>query len=175
MKMEIAQVQEITFRLNLNVSPMYAFALKYYPAIVDQVANGVGSETNWFYHLIPDTNWGQNLCPISHPHDWDYTFPFIFNTEAEGVSHFHLANQRFHKNGRTLADSGFCILRPMRRHRIGLYANILESDGELAFWANKELPKDFREPFYDNIDIDIKVIARYREIDSFLRKEMKLV
>lgn len=172
MKMDIMKVRAITQKLHLDVPRMYEYALLCYPSIADQVANGVGSETSAFYHLTPDTVWGLNINPSSHGHDWDYTFPFKFVTYAEGMKHFHAANERFRINCLKLVEDGSWLLKPFRRHRVEFYFKILEAEGELAFWSNKILPPDVPNAIKSTIDLDEKVIARYQEIQDFLTKNM---
>ena len=173
MKMDIKKVQEETKRLKLEMTPMYEFALFNYPEIVNELANGVGSETAWFYHLIPDTVWLLNINPSSHIHDWDYTLPFYFMTKELGENHFHEANARFLRNcKKQIADGSFIFSYP-RILRCNMYYKAVESEsGQIAFWSNKILPEGFPKELKKELDFDVSVLERYREIFSFLDDEM---
>lgn len=175
MKMKIAEVQKITQRLNLEMPALYEYALFNYPSIVDELANGVGSETNWFYHLTPDTVWGLNINPSSHVHDWDYSIPFEFATYADGLAFFHAANNRFRDNCMKLVEDGCCLLRPFRRRRVEFYFRVLESQGELAFWSNKVLPTDIPFEIAEKVELVPAVIERYRQIQNVLSGKMMAV
>ncbi|MEI8244346.1 MAG: hypothetical protein WCI51_00865 [Lentisphaerota bacterium] len=151
MKMKIALVAEITFRLELEAPPEYLKLLKSNPEIIDAVANGVGSESEGiFYHLTPDTNWLMNINPVSHAHDWMYTFPLRFNSVAEGLAWKRLADHWFDLNHKVMIDDGKAFLRGVRNERRTEYNILLDAGGSEAFWCNKMLPPDF-EYYYSTL------------------------
>lgn len=165
--MAIAKVRSETARLRLIVPDDYRMALVERPDLVDEIANGVGSETEgFFFHLTPDTNWGMNINPVSHPHDWMYTFPLVFKTVAEGLAHKRLADHWFKLNHETMIADGIAMLRSPRRSRAAKYDKLLALGGDAAFWADKPLPEDFGY-YYDVTPVyDAARVARLLEIET---------
>lgn len=176
MKMNIQSVKEITLRVGLEMPLMYEHALRYNNQFVDELANGVGSETSFFYHVTPDTIWFLNINPASHIHDWDYSIPFTFKTYEEGMKYFHAANLRFKNNCYKLIDDkeNSSCLRTVRKWRVDLYFKILEGDsGRLAFWSHKILPSDIPNEIKAATDQYEGVIDRYNQIYNILLLEMR--
>lgn len=140
------KIEEITIGLELECSAEYQRCLMWYPEYYPQVANGVGSETSWTYHITPDTAWLLDISPTAGIHDWDCTFPYYFRTYAEGMKWFITANERFRSNMEKQIADGFFMLRPPRRCRKAEYFWLLENThiAHNAFWSNKILPPDWR-------------------------------
>lgn len=170
MKMPIQKVKTETLRLKLHCPPDYLAMLVEAPEIVDEVTNGVGSETHWTYHITPDTVWGLNINPTSHAHDWMYTFPLVFPTVAAGLAWKLLADRYFKLNGQLQIDDGFCLLRKPRRARINTYSTLLNASGTEAFWANKPLPPDFDRYYSTRPSYDEQKVSRYMEIETTIKE-----
>jgi len=168
MKMAIEKVRAETLRLKLHCPPGYLAVLDRRPDVVDHVANGVGSETSWTYHITPDTVWGLNINPTSHCHDWMYTFPLYFPSVALGLAWKHLADRYFGLNGHIQAKDGTWLLQGPRTRRINAYAAILSAGGSEAFWAQKPLPPDYNFFYSSRPDYDHKVVARFMEIEQII-------
>jgi hypothetical protein len=149
MKPPIQEIVKITNRLQLYAPEWYYDALNKAPEIIDNLTNGVGSETHWSYHLIPDTNWFLNMCPVSHPHDMMYSMPLEFNSVVEGLAWKRLADYWFELNGIILIDSACSWLNRPRKSRLNKYIIGLNIGGSEAFWANKILPPDY-DNYYSN-------------------------
>lgn len=167
-KMPIKKVQRETVRLHLQAPPEYLLMLSQYPWIVDEIANGVGSETSCMYHLTPDTAWGLNINPTSHGHDWMYTFPLFFPTVADGLIWKMRADQYFDLNGHIQVADGIAILRPMRRARIDEYTAILMAGCSKAFWENKPLPPDYDAHYTNRPSCDPAKLTRLMEIEQII-------
>ncbi len=172
MKMDIDKVFIETKRLLLRGPEDYLLMLQYCPEMVDEVANGVGSETSWTYHLTPDTVYGMNINPTSHPHDWGYTFPLEFKSVADGLAWKRKMDFWFAKNLQTQIDDGSKILRPLRNSRRTEYIEALKLGGDAAFWADKPLPPDFYEYYDETPDYDEARVKRLAEIE---RTSIKLI
>ena len=170
MKMPIKKVKAETLRLKLHCPPDYLAMLIEVPEIVDEVTNGVGSETHWTYHITPNTVWGLNINPTSHAHDWMYTFPLVFPTVAAGLAWKLLADRYFKLNGHIQVDDGFFLLRKPRRARINSYITLLNAGGTEAFWANKPLPPDFDRYYCSRPSYDEQKVSRYMEIEQKIKK-----
>ena len=170
MKMNIAKVAEITTRLQFHAPPEYLALLKAAPEIIDAVANGVGSESEGiFYHLTPDTNWGMNINPVSHPHDWMYTFPLTFKSVAEGLAWKRLADHWFDLNHATMINDGSSWLKVVRNLRRDEYNLALAAGGSEAFWCNKPLPQDYYY-YYSGLPLmDDKQMEKYRLIEQEIK------
>lgn len=160
----LARLLKITDRLKLDCTPEYLKIFNSHPELYHLVCNGVGSETNWTYHLTPDTIWGMDISPSAGIHDWDFTFPMEFQNYTEGMTHFHRANRRFHDNVEKQISDGCDLLKPLRQHRNNVYFHLLENSaaGHRSFWSNRLLPHDWlefnhytpdfnREKFRDNL------------------------
>jgi hypothetical protein len=141
------KTEDITLMLELECSAEYLRCLLLYHEYYRQVANGVGSETSWTYHLIPDTAWLLDISPTAGIHDWDFTFPYYFTTYAEGMKWYHLCNHRFRDNFEKQIKSGVWFLRTPRRCRKIEYYWILDNTfiSHNAFWSNKKLPADWKK------------------------------
>lgn len=170
MKMAIAKVKSETLRLSLQCPAEYLAVLTRRPDIIDMVANGVGSETSWTYHITPDTVWGLNINPTSHPHDWMYTFPMYFPSVALGLAWKHLADRYFDLNGHIQVADGLCLLRPMRRARINNYTIILSAGGSEAFWAHKPLPPDYDDFYCKRPDYDPATVKKFLAIEQEIKQ-----
>ena len=171
MKMVIVDVRKETLRLKLVVAEDYRVALMERPDLVDEVANGVGSESEgWLFHLTPDTNWGMNINPTSHNHDWMYTFPLVFKTVAEGLAHKRLADHWFAVNHETQIDDGVAILRALRRQRADEYNTLLAAGGDEAFWADKPLPEDFGYYYDIRPSCNLTRVKRLTAIETAVTK-----
>lgn len=168
MKMAIDKVQRETFRLRLQTPPEYLAALSQRPDIVNAVANGVGSETSWTYHITPDTVWGLNINPTSHIHDWMYTFPLYFPSVAAGLTWKLHADHWFDINGHIQVADGICLLRPFRRRRINTYTIILSAGGTEAFWEHKPLPPDWNQYYTARPACDMATVRKFMEIESIM-------
>ena len=170
MKMNIAKVAEITTRLQLQAPPEYLKMLKTKPDIVDSVVNGVGSESEGiFYHLTPDTNWLMNINPVSHPHDWMYTFPLYFPSVAEGLAWKRLADHWFDLNHAAMINDGSSWLKTVRNLRRDEYNLALDAGGSEAFWCNKMLPPDFGY-YYSALPLmNDKQMEQYRLIEAEIK------
>lgn len=170
MKMAIAKVQAITFRLQLQAPPEYLTLLREKPKIIDEVTNGVGSESEgFFYHLTPDTNWLMNINPVSHAHDWMYTFPLYFPSVAEGLAWKRLADHWFDLNHKVMIDDGKEILRGVRYLRRDEYNMLLDAGGSEAFWCNKVLPPDFGYYYSKLPPMDDRQMEKYRLIEREIK------
>lgn len=166
MKMEIDKVFIETARLKLRTPEDYRLMLQYCPDMVDEIANGVGSETSWTYHLTPDTIYGLNINPTSHPHDWMYTFPLVFASVAEGLAWKRKADFWFACNLATQINDGSRILRPLRNARRDTYIEALKIGGDAAFWADKPLPPDFYDYYDITPEYSVTRVKRLTEIEA---------
>lgn len=154
MKMEIMSVKAEIIRLKLKAPEDFMKTLMENPQAVDQVCNGVGSEESITYHFTPDTNWGLNMNPASHIHDWMYKFPLLFKTYEAGMKWKALADRLFYENMCKQIKDGCKILQPVRYRRAKFYYECVDHFGEESFWAGKELPADW--PYSTSI---VKAVA----------------
>jgi hypothetical protein len=145
--LNISVIAEITGRLRLECQPELLHCLQRHPELYQQVANGVGSDTSWTYHIIPDTIWGLDISPSAGIHDWDFTYPLYFEHYNDGMRHFHNSNQRFKGNVFKQIKAGSLLCRIPRNLRLIEYMLILEksSISHNAFWSNKLLPVDWNK------------------------------
>ncbi|MDD5697663.1 MAG: hypothetical protein PHH77_03515 [Victivallaceae bacterium] len=168
MKMQISKVVAETKRLNLRIPYSYQLALYHRPELIDQVANGVGSETNeLIYHLTPDTVWGLNINPVSHIHDWMYTFPMVFSGVAEGLVRLRLADHWFDLNCECLFKDAGGWFKRFRMTRLDEYKVALNVGGSEAFWTNKPhelLPGNYLDYYRAMPEIDASAVAKYRQV-----------
>lgn len=173
MIMSIEKIVSETKRLGLSAPPecgylQCLFDTRRGRALVEEIANGVGSETNILYHFTPDTIWGLNINPTSHTHDWMYTFPLYFPSFAAGMAWKHLADDLFRENGERQIADAFCLLRPLRRLRLAEYDAALSNFGKAAFWADKPLPRDFAQSGYDKPAFDPARVKRLHVIEHLV-------
>lgn len=175
MLMPIEKVQKETNRIALVLPENYLWALNKRPDLVEQVVNGVGSETHWSYHLTPDTIWGLNINPVSHGHDWMYIFPMRFACVADGLAWKRLADHWFDLNVRRMIEDHGGIFEPFRESRLeNIYSPALGAAGSEAFWANKELPPDYESYYRTRPACDPELMELYRNIQrQILNKEEK--
>ncbi|MDD3118365.1 MAG: hypothetical protein PHQ27_04250 [Victivallales bacterium] len=167
-KAPIDRIREETFRLHLLAPPEYLAVLEARPDIIDEVANGVGTQTSWTYHLTPDTICGLNINPTSHIHDWMNTFPLYFPDVATGLAYKRLSESYFRINGYGQVSDGWSLLRPWRRLVINSYVHILSCFGNKAFWADKPLPADYGEYYADRPMDYPECIIRLLEIEGII-------
>jgi len=171
MKMAIGKVKDETLRLKLIVADDYRIALMERPDLVDEIANGVGSETEgWLFHLTPDTNWGMNINPVSHNHDWMYTFPLSFKSVAEGLAYKLLADHWFDLNHGVMIADGAAILNNVRTCRRKEYNELLSMGGSEAFWADKPLPPDYDYYYSERPQCNPVRLQRLIEIEAIVTK-----
>jgi len=164
MELPIKKVVEETNRLKLNAPEWYYKVLNNAPELIDKIANGVGSETSWTYHLTPDTIWGLNINPTSHAHDYMYSIPYKFKSVAQGLAWKRLADHYFDINCRIQIKDYAGWLESWRYDRVDKYNIALNIGGSEAFWINKELPKDY-DKYYSTSPInDVKIIQMYKDI-----------
>lgn len=160
----VKRIEEITLDLELECSAEYQRCMMWYQEYYIQVANGVGSETSWTYHLTPDTVWLLDISPTAGIHDWDFTFPMYFASYAAGQQWFHAANARFRDNLEKQIKNGCWLLRGPRRCRKQEYFWILDNTmiSHNAFWSNKRLPPDWYQhqaytPDFDQKKFDLNI------------------
>lgn len=165
MKMNVIDVKAITLDLRLIAPEEYYKVLELKPEIIDQVANGVGSETSITYHLTPDTVWGMNINPVSHIHDWMYTLPLSFKSVADGLAYKRLADHWFYVNGMKMVTNGSSWLQGVRTKRFDAYAVALNAGGSEAFWCNKVLPPDYEHYYIGHPPKDAIEMQRLIEIN----------
>jgi len=165
MLMEIGKVQAETLRLALNIAPDYKWALSHRPDLVEQVANGVGSETSISYHVTPDTVWGLNINPGSHCHDWMYTFPMYFPSVADGLAWKQLSDHWFDLNVDLQIKDYAGWFESFRYRRNNIYEMCLAGAGSDAFWIDKQLPPDFEIYYSDRPECDPEKMELYRSIE----------
>lgn len=173
MLMSIEKVQKETERVGFSLPDDYLWALRNRPDLVEKIVNGVGSETSWTYHLTPDTIWGLNINPESHPHDWMYTFPLYFPSVADGLAWKQLADHYFDLNVRRAIEDFGGFFELFRKSRLNnLYKPALGAAGSVAFWANKELPPDYECYYRLRPDCDPERMDLYRKVQrQILNKE----
>jgi hypothetical protein len=164
MKMEIERVVYETNCLGLICPDWYLVALNSKPDLIDSLANGCGSETSWTYHLVPDTIWGLNINPSTHIHDLLYTFPFQFETVAQGLAWKRKADYQFYMNVRKQINDYGGWFKKCRLSRLKKYMFALDCGGSEAFWANKKLPDDFFDYYENRPEFDNDVFIRYKEV-----------
>lgn len=122
-------------KYELECSDSYARA---HPEVVQVVTNGCGP-MGWKVKIIPDTVYGLNISNACRIHDWDYAEG---STEEEKA----LADARFLRNANKIVDSGFILLRPMRRARVLTYYAAVHTCGESSYWFSKtRLPENIFE------------------------------
>lgn len=164
--MKLSTMTEITMELALECQPEYHELMIYHPALYNEICNGVGSETHWTYHLIPDTIWGLDISPSAGIHDFDWTYPMEFDSYADGEECRLRQNDVFAANVEKQIMAGTWLLRPLRRLRKNTYLKLLNETraAHNSFWSNKPLPPDWYEhnnytpTFNDNkyqINIDV--------------------
>ena len=122
------------------------------PQDLAKVCNGVGSETSWTYHFIPDTIWGLNVTPASDIHDWMYSFPMDFDTEADGLLWKDKADRVLRNNLVRLFEAaeaqsgivGWWARRcgGARRIRAQTYYEVVSNFGGPSFWEGKNKPSN---------------------------------
>lgn len=167
--MELNKIISVTKKLNLLSPQWYKDILDKNPEIIYKIQNGVGSETHWSYHLIPDTIYFLNIIPSSSIHDLMYTFPLKFNLVADGLAWKRLADHYFYLNVLTQINNYGGIFKKLRKSRLNKYTFFLNASGSDSFWANKKLPPDFfdyycDQPVYNN--------AKYYKLEN-TEKEIK--
>jgi len=122
--------------------------LKDDPASLKKICNGVGSETSWTYHLTPDTIWGLDITPASDIHDYMYTEPAAFASDAEALAWKNKADRVFLNNMIRLFEQAekqswwARRVAGLRRHRAKLYFEALQNFGGSAFWEGKNKPSE---------------------------------
>ena len=170
--MNTRHIEEITLELELQCFPEYERCLLFYPELLPEICNGVGSQTHWSYYLIPNTIWLLNINPTAAIHDWGYTYPFEFETYLEGAAFKAEADRIFYHNLEKQIAAGFWLLRPMRRIRKLFYYKVLKNSGDVAFWCNKILPpdypKDIDKPPFDQEKFD-RNLEIWKELEHFQR------
>ena len=180
MKMAIDKVVSETKRIGLRMPYSYQLALYNRPELIDQVANGVGSETNMvIYHLTPDTVWGLNINPTSHIHDWMYTFPLIFKTIGDALEHLRLADNWFYLNATAQFKDAGGWFEWLRMSRLNKYETGLNIGGSEAFWENKPrlyLPPEFEMYYRTKPKLDDAIVDKYTRIwNEVVDIEAKLI
>jgi len=122
-----------------------------------KICNGVGSETSWTYHFIPNTIYGLSIIPVSDKHDFMYTYPKAFPAMVDdeyfktGLDYKNHADRVFLNNCIRLFEyheklSGFTgwmhrRLAGVRRARAYEYFEILQKFGGTSFWEDKDQSK----------------------------------
>lgn len=165
MKESISKVVAKTFKLNLIASDWYLNALQKAPELIDKIANGVGSETNWLlYHMTPDTIYLLNINASSHIHDVDgYTYPYEFKSVAEGLAHKRRADYIFYLNVTKMIENYGGWFKSARKSRLKKYMFALEAGGSEAFWVNKILPPNY-DYYYDTKPVnDPELFSMYKK------------
>lgn len=119
---------------------------------LDAICNGVGSQDSWTYALTPDTVWGLDVTPSSDIHDWMYTKPSSFASDAEALDWKGKADRAFRNNlvrqfELAEAASGFSgwlarRVSGFRRARAQEYFLILQNFGGASFWSGKNRPSE---------------------------------
>jgi hypothetical protein len=91
-------------------------------------------------HLVPDTIYGLSVRPACEIHDWMY---FVGETLENKIQ----ADRVFLNNMVRLIDAGAgCgVLKHMRRLRARTYYLAVKHFGGPFFWADKNVPAEFRE------------------------------
>jgi hypothetical protein len=166
--LSINKILKVTEELDLEREKEYSRCLSFYPDFYKGIANGVGSETSWTYHLTPDTIWLLDISPSANIHDWDFTFPYYFSSYQEGMDWFHLSNKRFHDNMEKQIKDGFFLVRDIRRVRKEEYYLIVNysATSHNAFWSNKTLPSDWKKYCNYIPDFNVKKYELNKQIYS---------
>jgi hypothetical protein len=164
MKMDISQVVCLTNQLQLKAPGWYYKTLNKKPELIDKIANGVGSETSWTYHLTPDTVWFLNINPSSHDHDLMYTFPLKFESVGDGLAWKRLADYYFELNCKKQIEDVGGYMEQLRLSRIEKYKTALEIGGSEAFWANKMLPSDYYKYYEKQPDFNENKFNMYKDV-----------
>ncbi len=124
------------------------YALARNPGEIARVCNGVGSPGSWTYHLIPDTVWGLDVTPASDIHDWMYTYPLKFQSDAEALEWKAKADRALLNNmvrlfERAERDSWLARrLAWLRRRRARLYYEAVANFGGPSFWEGRNRPQE---------------------------------
>lgn len=128
------------------------FYLAHDPDKIKAVCNGVGSPSSWTYHLTPNTIWGLDITAAADIHDWMYTYPPDFATEADALAYKEKADRVFRNNlirifEQAEAQPGFKgwmhrRIAGVRRARAQEYFMILQNFGGTSFWEGKNKPEN---------------------------------
>lgn len=165
MKAKIDWVSRETRRLKLLAPQTYTNTLITCPYLIDQVTNGCGSETmGVFYHLVPDTVYFMNINPVTHIHDYMYTYPLKFETVSEGLAWKRKSDFWFYLNAKIMIEDRGGLWAYFRRKRLASYCFALEAGGSESFWCNKLLPPDYFEYYLDAPEFDRRKYAKYKHI-----------
>jgi len=122
------------------------YTLSFNPAQIERVCNGVGSPGTLSYHLIPNTIWGLDVTPASDIHDWMYTYPAKFPSDAEALEWKNKADRALLNNMIRLferAEKDSWLARRLawfRRNRAQLYFEAVQHFGGPSFWEGKNHP-----------------------------------
>lgn len=109
------------------------------------ICNGVGSRVGFWsrllYHIIPNTIFFLDITPASDIHDYDYCYPFHFDSLKSALLFKHAADCRFRENCFKIIDheTRWEWLKTMRRIRVEKYYFALSAYGLTAFLAGKSI------------------------------------